>query len=397
MKRLMQSLALITLMGYVSFTGCKKEKPISSVVYPPPPPSPPPLPSLPSIINLHLTLFDTLSKARYNIVTGAAGNKILFAGGRYGENCVVPGGDYGDSIASVCLSESSRVDIYDTSTHSWSTHELGRYYVGTSTITVRNKVFFAGGINASDRTWSDKVDVYDAATNSWSIIQLSEARAGLAVASHGNKVFFAGGIKSLGFQNVVVSNRVDIYDISSNSWSTATLSEARTGIAATTAGDKVIFAGGDYFGWWPVSNRIDIYNATTNTWSTASLSEARSSLAAATIDSRGFFAGGITGFNTSPSHNVDIYNDSTGTWSVEQVNIWGLYLNAVSLNNKLLILYGKYGNMYNALTNSWPDVTLDQELGWPGIIAVGDYVYFAGGQVSYAQGYQTNTVWRVKL
>jgi hypothetical protein len=393
MKKIIQSLALITLMGCIIFTGCKKEKPVSSVVSPPPPPPPAP----PANINLHLTFFDTLSKARYNIVTGAAGSKILFAGGMYGEDCFVPGGDYGDSIASVCLSESTKVDIYDTITHSWSTHELVRYYVGTSTVTMGNKIFFAGGVDTADREWSDKVDVYDASTNSWSIIQLSEPRAGLAVASHGNKVFFAGGVKSLGFQNVVVSNKVDIYDISSNSWSTTTLSEARTGIAATTAGDKVIFAGGNYFGWWPVSNRIDIYNATTNTWSTASLSEARSGSAAGTISNRAFFAGGITGFNTPNSHKVDIYDNSTSAWSVEEVNIWGIYLNAVTLNNKLLILYGKYGNMYNALTNSWSVVTLDQELGWPGIIPVGDYVYFAGGQVSYAQGYQTNTVWRVKL
>ena len=397
MKKIIRGIVLITLMGCISFTGCKKDKPVSSVVSPPPPPPPPPPPSPPANINLQLTFFDTLSKARYNIVTGTAGNKIVFAGGFY----TVPHCWYDTSEDMPgwydCRYESTRVDIYDTSTHTWSIHELGRYYVGSSTVTAGNKIFFAGGIDTADRAWSDKIDVYDASTNSWSVIQLSEPRSGLAVASHGNKVFFAGGFKSLGFQNIVVSNKVDIYDISSNSWSTTTLSEARTGMAATTVGHKVMFAGGNYFGWWPVSNRIDIYDVSTNTWSTTSLSEARSGPAVGTINDKAFFAGGIAGFNTPTSHKVDIYNDSTGTWSVEEVNIWGLYLNAVSLNNKFLILYGKYGNMYNALTNSWSTVTLDQELSWPGIIAVGQHIYFAGGQVSDINGYQTNKIWRLTL
>ena len=176
----------------------------------------------------------------------------------------------------------------------------------------------------------------------------------------------------------------------------ATLSEARNSIAATVVGDKVLFAGGDYFGWSPVSTRIDIYNVTTNTWSTASLSEARSGIAAFTNNNRAFFAGGITGLTPS-SHKVDVLNNSTGAWSVEEINIWGLFLKSVSINNRSLVLYGKYGNMYNGLTNSWSEVILDQEFGWYGIIAVGDYVYFAGGQVSFINGYQTNKIWRLKL
>ena len=213
MKKIIQCLALITLMGCISFTGCKKEKTTTPYVYSPPPPPPPP-PSQPAKIDLHLTFFDTLSKARYNIVTGTAGNKILFAGGMYGS--FIPGSDSGE----VYLSESTRVDIYDTSTHTWSIHELGRYYNGTSSVTAGNKIFFAGGIDTAVRAWSDKVDVYDALTGSWSTIQLSEPRSNLAVASLGNKVLFAGGVKALGFQNIVVSDKVDIYDISSNSWST---------------------------------------------------------------------------------------------------------------------------------------------------------------------------------
>src|SRR5688572_11286604 len=99
--------------------SCKKDTVLSSVV-----PPQTPADSNQNSTDLRLALFDSLSEARYYIVAGAAGNKILFAGGMYGQHCFVPGGDYGDSIESVCLSESNRVDIYDTVTHSWSTHEL---------------------------------------------------------------------------------------------------------------------------------------------------------------------------------------------------------------------------------------------------------------------------------
>ena len=40
------------------------------------------------------------------------------------------------------------------------------------------------------------------------------------------------------------SNAVDIYNTSTNTWSTATLSQARDYLAAAAAGNEVFFAGG---------------------------------------------------------------------------------------------------------------------------------------------------------
>src|SRR6186997_252480 len=112
MKKLLQYSVLIMLTGYMCFTGCKKQDSVAPFINTPPPPPPPP-----AITNLHPTFFDTLSKARYNIVAGAAGNKIVFAGGFY----VVPRCWY-DSGPDMpgwydCRYESTRVDIYDTITH----------------------------------------------------------------------------------------------------------------------------------------------------------------------------------------------------------------------------------------------------------------------------------------
>jgi hypothetical protein len=121
---------------------------------------------------------------------------------------------------------------------------------------------------------------------------LSESRASLAAAGAGNKVFFAGGLGNNG-----ASKTVDIYDIPSNTWTTALLSEARGSLAGAAAGNKILFAGGfsDING---VSKTVDIYDVPSNTWSTAHLSEARQYLAAATAGNKIFFAGGDSDLNS---------------------------------------------------------------------------------------------------
>src|SRR6188508_1129414 len=52
---------------------------------------------------------------------------------------------------------------------------------------------------------------------------LSQARREMAIISAGNKIFFAGGL----IDPRILSSRVDIYDISTNTWATAELSQAR--------------------------------------------------------------------------------------------------------------------------------------------------------------------------
>ncbi len=53
-------------------------------------------------------------------------------------------------------------------------------------------------------------------------------------------------------------------------WSLETLSEGRHGLAATTVGTKAMFAGGQ--GPPGNSDAVDIYDDSTGTWSTATLS-----------------------------------------------------------------------------------------------------------------------------
>ena len=158
---------------------------------------------------------------------------------------------------------------------------------------VGNKIFFAGG-QRTTTGYSSRVDIYDITANTWSTAELSSGdRMGMAAATVGNKVLFAGGTE---LDNGSLTSRVDIYDASTNTWSTAELSKARIYLAAATIGNKVFFAGGGSFEPSFVgSNVVDIFDNSTNTWTTAALSQGRSYLSATTVGSKIYFAGGSRG------------------------------------------------------------------------------------------------------
>jgi hypothetical protein len=168
-------------------------------------------------------------------------------------------------------------------------------------------VIFAGGFGASGA--SNVVDIYDETTNSWTTTTLSQPRAWLAAATVGTKVFFAGGYQSSSGE----SNVIDIYDISTGTWTTAALSIARSNVAVAVIGSSVFFAGGETSTIYPnigYSNVVDIYNNDTNTWTTATLSLARSELAAASLGGKAFFAGGVYESDSYFTDVVDIYDMS---------------------------------------------------------------------------------------
>jgi hypothetical protein len=114
---------------------------------------------------------------------------------------------------------------------------------------------------------------------------LSEARYFLAATSSGDLVFFGGG-----WNGTALSDRVDICNVTSGIWTTATLSVPRDDLAAASLGNLVFFAGG--WDGTTYSNQTDIYNVSDGRWSTATLSQARCCLAATSVGSLVLFAGG---------------------------------------------------------------------------------------------------------
>lgn len=259
--------------------------------------------------------------------TSVAGH-VIFAGG------------FLDQPTSVI---SAAVDIYDVTTGRWSTAALSQARDGMAVTTVGTKAIFAGGyfndVNGTAQT-SDVVDIYDAATDHWSTATLSQARAGATAAAVGNLAIFAGGSPQGSNQPLSIpleTDAVDIYDASTDHWSTATLSQSRLGMAATTVGQRVIFAGGFY--GLGVVDAVDVYDATANRWSTGQLSEGRFRIAVTTLGSKALFAGGDLGGSTF-TDTVDIYDANTGSWSSGKLAQPRVVDSAVTLGSRAIFAGG---------------------------------------------------------
>jgi hypothetical protein len=347
------------------------------------------------IINANLIQVGALSQERIALVSAAAGNKIVFAGG-------MTMGAY-----------SSRVDIYDTITGTWSTAELSKpERQGMAVATVGSKILFAGG---GDNDWgatTSRVDIYNASNNSWTTAELSQDREYLAATTIGSRVFFAGGrsweTAANGYSTWAVSNVVDIYDNATNSWTVATLSEARSDLSATTAGDKIFFAGGfrDQFQQIP-TRTIDIFDDLSNSWSTSMLLEAKAGHGAIKIENNLFWSSGIfdnNGLGYWPSNHVEIKNlqNNTDTFTCITPKV---YSTPVVKDDNIIFFPGTMGNgqlsgnvfdIYNFHTNQWSIAQLNREIYDATIISVNNTIYIAGGR-DQPWGPYFKQVWKLEF
>lgn len=347
------------------------------------------------VVPVRLIAIGTLSQTRTEIAVAAAGNKILFAGGMLSPENKSP--------------STSRVDIYDISTNTWSTAELskGRFEIGVATL--GNKIFFGGGgmqeSNGSGE-WlyngagSSVVDIYDASANTWSVTQLSKARSPVG-ASAGNKVVFAGG------DNSYPSAAIDIYDAGNNSWSTSSLSDSRHISQVATVSNKIFFAGGDagiHAGTQGhLSRQIDIYDAFYNKWAIDLLNIARGEMGAIIANDKIYWGGGVTwdpvlndwGITSS----VEVRDLTTNITSFDCLSEAKDGITAIRKDNKIIFFGGSYYGVFKARfdiydlnTNSWSIGELPQNLVLASVISYNNTIYVAGGQVN---GIVSNQVWKL--
>ncbi|MBK7641862.1 MAG: hypothetical protein IPJ19_02240 [Planctomycetes bacterium] len=318
-----------------------------------------------------------LSLARQGMASTSAGGKAFFAGGRI-SNAI-----------------QSRVDIYDESTGTWSNTNLTFQRTLSSATSLGNLAFFGGGgINSSAST--ALVEVYDAQAGAWqSSGVLSQARFALSAASVGTKVIFAGGATGTPASPVIVDT-VDIYDsslgVQSNTaaWSVAHLSHERAMMGVAVCGNKVIFAGG--FDLVSTRSEVDIYDLSTNSWSTSTLPLSQAFYGASVgVGDQAYFFGGITGPGASAvvTDVVQIYDATNGTWTVDSLPAGPRSLAAVAaVGNMILVGGGTDGSgatfdvveVFDTSTGTWlPATHLSQARLDLKAASVGTKALFAGG------------------
>ena len=274
----------------------------------------------------------TLSQKRKGLVSINLDTLILWAGGLMGP---YPG------------DESNVVDIYDTTTQTFSTATLSQsrtgiavassciqgvgntvdgcslkkaVFVGGYYTTVSNQEHSSVAPNDVDPFYSTVVDIYDSLTNAWSTTNMVEARGHASAIIFENKLYVAGGTRG-SFEQVEYSNSVEVYDLETDIWDSWVedntpprygvqrppheLSNYRANMCVTAARGtkgwgKIFFAGGSTGGFYQFTNptlvddTIDIYDVQTNTWTVKKLSVPRSHCSAEYMSSgKVYFAGGL--------------------------------------------------------------------------------------------------------
>lgn len=325
---------------------------------------------------------DTLSYARAGLTAATMDDTIFYSGGKL---------DATGGFSNIW-------DIYDIGTDQWDTYETSSALRWNSaTVSVGGKVFSAGGSNYP--AWGNlaDVDIYDKESGEWTVDSLSLGRTfgyGGAVAS-GHKVFFAGGHIHTGYEPMTYTNRIDIYDTETNSWSIDSLSVPRCFIGGVAAGDKIYFAGGAT-GEQEVTGVIDIYDINTGEWTVDSLSEPRAFIAAIAYGDKIYFAGGSKPYNVT-STLIEVYNITSGIWE-DPMNLQTTrVVTALNVENSLVFtgicdyfaitLVGSLGpangvvEIYYPETNQWdysvPNLNPARFL--YAYISYGNKAYYAGG------------------
>ncbi len=307
---------------------------------------------------------DSLAANRAGLLSGNAGGKSVFTNGVNWE-------------------------VYDYNTNQWNSGNFVMARTAMKVIAADNKVYVAGGWRGpyTDPVDVNNIEVYNAGTSTWSSMTLSQGRTVGAAAVVGSKVIFAGGYRVLAY-----CTRVDFFDVNTNARSTGALSQARSNIAVGVAGSKVVFAGGQKgqptMGVINSSNVIDVYNDSTGTWSTATLSAARQDIAVAVVGSKIIFAGGINMGSGLISKKADIYDAATGTWSVMDISQPKYGMTAAVVGTKAYFFGGvingsgglsKRVEIYDAVSGTWSVKYLSGQHHAGVIGQTGNRLMFAGG------------------
>jgi len=163
-----------------------------------------------------------LSAARGSISALATFEKVFFAGG--------------DAPAN-----SSAVDVYDIKSNSWSILNMANGGI-VSTASVGNKIFWLMDAHYNGPGGVYNIEIYDLTTRdrSFASTYWPTFAPYSKILTRNNNLLFINGIYSglpLSF--------IDIYDVSTDRWSTAQLNQSLYGSTIVSSGDKIFVFGGE--------------------------------------------------------------------------------------------------------------------------------------------------------
>lgn len=262
-----------------------------------------------------------------------------------------------------------------------------RAVAGTS-----NVIAFAGG--DSNQFVSNIVDLFNKTSNSWTY-RVASVFPEYALAVQ-DKILIGGSD-----QNQVPAAVMEIYHTQTETWVTVPLLNPWAGQAGITSFEnKVYFAGGGPYNFsantYSPSKDVAVYDLTTGTWTMLQLSEARGLGASAAVNGRIVFAGGMNAA-MQPSRTVDIYNTANSSWSTHLLSAGRWNIHTVTAGNRVFFIGGNDDNinyrvvdMYDGLTNTWTAFSLLGDRYEMSLLPWNNVIYLAGGDVGYFESIDVN-------
>jgi hypothetical protein len=184
------------------------------------------------------SLSSLLSTEGDGLTTAAVGNKVFFTGGHF------------------FFYPPNSVDIFDLTTNTWSAANLSAPRSYTTAVSANNKVYFTGG---STGQVSNVIDIYDNNTGGWSTSYLQVPRVLHAAIAVNDILYFAGGYSTNG-----PTCSVETLNTNTGARTLMNLSMPIEVLHAVVKDNKILFLrSGDLAD----SDKFDVYDIASNTWS----------------------------------------------------------------------------------------------------------------------------------
>jgi N-acetylneuraminic acid mutarotase len=267
--------------------------------------------------------------------------------------------------------------------------------LGPGVAVVNGKLYAIGGGNEDGQLNTN--EEYDPATNTWTTKRpMPTSRGEFAIAVYQNKIYVIGGGGDFGLEEVTGIN--EAYDPSTDTWTTKTpMPTARQFLCANVVNGKIYLIGGSkpwMQGKAPVPNVNEVYDPSTDSWTTKTPPPAQvENYASAVFDNKIFIIGGTAvGYI---SNLTQVYHPETDTWTSGTpipTATWGAAAGAttgVAAPKRIYVIGGNptfnLNQVYDPVTDTWTTGTpMPTNRYGLGIAVVNDMLYAIGGPGSDA-------------
>ncbi len=235
---------------------------------------------------------------------------------------------------------------------------------------------------------SANVESYNSTTNTWTTLTTLPITVNYASAAVINgQLYIVGGCVNSDC-GARVTNQVEIYNPTTNSWSNASPMLTPVASAATAVINGLLYVAGGATSDYRTVSTLQVYDPVANQWtSLASMPTGINGGGGAAINGNLYVLGGAQSSGVLP---VSIYNPSTNTWSqgVSTIPVPTWEGPAVVVMNGFAYVIGGSNSSgltnavqaYNPISDTWTSLSpLDAARNMPAAAVVGGVIYIAGG------------------